>query len=170
MENQFPSRTCATIGVDFRIKTIQISDKTIKLQIWDTSGNEIHRSMDKVYLRNASGIIYCYSCTEKYSFDQLEYFISDTHQCPINNVAEIISCDKIDLSSNRKTSTKEGRAFASKNSMEYIECSAKTGENIDFLFEEMIRLVLEKNPNLFEPQISSTLQNSPKKKNGCKPQ
>jgi Ras-related protein Rab-8A len=70
-EQEFKSSYVATIGVDFKIKTIQVEDKRFKLQIWDTAGQERFKNITQTYYKGAVGIILAYSVIEESTFDNI---------------------------------------------------------------------------------------------------
>jgi len=61
----------ATIGVDFKIKTLTVNNHRLKFQIWDTAGQERYRNIAQTYYKGAHGIILCYSITDPKSFDNI---------------------------------------------------------------------------------------------------
>ena len=70
-ENTFKQNYIATIGVDFKIKTITVRDKRIKLQIWDTAGQQRFKNVTQAYYKGAAGIIMVYSITEARTFQNI---------------------------------------------------------------------------------------------------
>lgn len=65
----------ATVGVDFRAKTLKIENKSLRLQIWDTAGQERFRTVTKSYYKGAEGVIICYSCIDRQSFENVEVWM-----------------------------------------------------------------------------------------------
>ena len=74
-DDQFPTSHMPTIGIDFRIKTIQMNNKSVKLQVWDTAGQERFRTITQTYYKGAMGILLVYDCGEESSFNNIENWL-----------------------------------------------------------------------------------------------
>jgi len=144
MTNLFISDTQMTIGVDFEIKTIVIDGKTIKLQIWDFGGEERFRFLLPRYIRGAGGGIFMYDITNYSSLAHVDDWLS-----VIEEVEEefpiILVGGKLDLKQERKVSKKEGIKIAKSRKLNtLIECSSKTGENVELIFSTIAKLMLNR--------------------------
>ncbi|TFG17197.1 MAG: GTP-binding protein [Promethearchaeota archaeon] len=142
--NMFISDTQMTIGVDFEIKTINIDEKTIKLQIWDFGGEERFRFLLPRYIRGAGGGIFMYDITNYSSLIHVDDWLS-----VIEEVEEefpiILVGGKLDLEHNREVSKKEGVKIAKSRKINtLIECSSKTGENVELIFDRIAKLMLNR--------------------------
>jgi len=132
-----------SIGIDFWVKTLNIDKKKIKLQIWDLGGEERLRFLLPTYVRGADGALFIYDVTNYASIDNIDDWLSiirkeDRAEIPILLVG-ILSNEK----NKRQVSAEKGKEIAkSKNLNGYIECSVKTGDNIEKTFEVLSRLVL----------------------------
>ena len=128
-----------SIGVDFFSKTISYKGKPIKLQIWDSAGQEKFKSLIPNYIRGASLVILVYDISNKKSFDNLNSWIEF-----VNNYenAKIVICgNKIDLKEKREVSTEEGEKFSEEKKLDFFEVSAKDETNlIKVLFNSIISL------------------------------
>ncbi|MHA2430685.1 MAG: Rab family GTPase [Promethearchaeota archaeon] len=144
MTNLFISDTQMTIGVEFVIKTIYIDGKEIKLQIWDFGGEERFRFLLPKYIRGASGGILMYDITDNTSLLHVEDWLSVIHET--GEVFPIILIGgKSDLEAYRQISSEEGLEVAKSNDLnEFFECSSKTGENVEKVFEILARLMSKK--------------------------
>ena len=74
-DDKYKPTHSATLGVDFKIKTIKIDDKKIKMQIWDTAGQEKFRNITATYYKGSAGVIFVYSVTDRKTFDSMESWI-----------------------------------------------------------------------------------------------
>ena len=143
-DKKFKNDNDPTIGVEFGSKTLDIRGKVIKLQIWDTAGQESFRSITRSYFRGAIGAILTFDITNRDSFQQLSSFISETSSCASQNLVLILVGNKSDLESKREVSKEEAESFAASHGLMYIETSAKTNENVDFCFNSLAEQVLQR--------------------------
>ena len=140
-ENYFLDREDPTIGVDFRCKVININDIKIKIQIWDTAGQEKFRSITRTYYRAASAIVIVFDLTDPESFEDIERWHQEAKT--LNSDATIFLVgNKSDLP--RKVNQTEINDYVQQNNLTYIECSAKTSNNINTLFEVIGKILYEK--------------------------
>jgi Ras-related protein Rab-1A len=138
-EGIFSENYISTIGVDFKIRKLDCDGTTIKLQIWDTAGQDRFRTITRSYYRGSNGIILVYDITNRESFNQLQYWIKeiDTHASP--HVCRLLVGNKSDLNAKRAIMTEEGTAFARQFGIPFIETSALNTSNIDTMFLTMAR-------------------------------
>ena len=123
-----------TVGIDFFTKNIFHDDKAIRLILWDTAGQERFRSLIPSYLRNADCIIIVFDITNKDSFLSVDHWLKDVKTHSLQHTFFILCGNKSDLKDKRNVSEKEIQDFIEKNSLEYIECSAMSGEGVKKLF------------------------------------
>lgn len=127
----------STIGVDFKIRTIELDGKTIKLQIWDTAGQERFRTITSSYYRGAHGIIVVYDVTDNESFNNVKQWLHEIDRYACENVNKLLVGNKSDLTSKRVVSTEQGKEFADSLGIEFLETSAKTSTNVEQAFLTM---------------------------------
>jgi len=140
----FISDTQMTIGVDFEIKTIVIDGKTIKLQIWDFGGEERFRFLLPKYIRGASGGIFMYDITNYSSLAHVDDWLSVVEEVE-EEFPIILVGGKSDLVQERRVSKEEGIKIAKSRKLNtLIECSSKTGENIELIFNTIAKLMLNR--------------------------
>ncbi|CAK73115.1 unnamed protein product (macronuclear) [Paramecium tetraurelia] len=142
-ENQFRNHFYNTIGVDFKIKVFQIDRSTVKLQIWDTAGQDRFRTITSSYYRGAQGIIIVFDVTDRESFNQIRQWIQEIDKFAAESVNKILVGNKID-SSQRRVSTDEAEALAKSYNISYIETSAKTNINIENCFSLITRQIIQR--------------------------
>ncbi|XP_003379377.1 GTP-binding protein Ypt2 [Trichinella spiralis] len=135
----FLERQGSTIGVDFTMKTLIVDGKRVKLQVWDTGGQERFRTITQSYYRSANGIIICYDVTCRKSFKNVRRWLDDVLKFAAPNVVKLLVATKIDLENDRLVSTEEGEALAQAEQMNFIETSAKENLNVDQAFENLAK-------------------------------
>ena len=141
-DGQFPEAHMATIGVEFKDKIINVGKWKVRLQIWDTSGQERFRSITQNFYRNADGIIFVYDVTNKESFSHIKDWLMDS-QVEDSDIKRMLVGNKIDLEDKRVIDTEKMNTFAEGKKMKCFETSAKSGENVETIFQEISSLILE---------------------------
>merc|ERR1711934_962636 len=127
----------STIGVDFKIRTIQLEGKTIKLQIWDTAGQERFRTITSSYYRGAHGIIVVYDITDADSFANVRQWLEEIQRYACEGVNKLLVGNKCDLASKRLVEKKTAEEFAEKFGITFLETSAKNNQNVEAAFMTM---------------------------------
>ncbi len=133
-----------TIGVEFGARLINIDNQQIKLQIWDTAGQESFRSITRSYYRDAAGALLVYDITRRESFNHLTRWLEEARQNGNPNMAVMLIGNKSDLEHRRAVTTKEGEAFAAENGLVFLETSAKTAANVEAAFLKTAESIYEK--------------------------
>ena len=132
-----------TIGVDFKVKSLQIDNKRVKMQIWDTAGQERFRNVISSYFKGAHGILLIYDITARDSFKELENWLGEVERNATPQVLKILIGNKCDLDEQRQITVDEGEAFAARNGMKFIETSAKNNTNVNEAFEALAKIMFE---------------------------
>jgi len=157
-DNTFNSTFISTIGIDFKIQTLEIDGKRIKLQVWDTAGQERFRTITTAYYRGAMGILLVYDVTSKKSFDNITNWLRNIEEHASEGVEKLLVGNKSDLEEKRAISEEEGQLLAVQHSIDFIEASALSGENVREAFMRMARRVKIKH----ESKVSQTSPSTPK--------
>jgi len=140
VSGSYPEHSKTTIGVDFSKKTVQINDKNYLINIWDKSGQERFRTLPTMYYRNASGVIMVYDITCRDSFLALNSWLGEIQTHLPDKIPVILLAHKADLDRGRTVQESEGRDFSSANNIIFMEASAKTGLNVEEVFDRLIRM------------------------------
>ncbi|KAG6415985.1 hypothetical protein SASPL_123406 [Salvia splendens] len=127
----------STIGVDFKIRTVEQDGKTIKLQIWDTAGQERFRTITSSYYRGAHGIIIVYDVTDQESFNNVKQWLNEIDRYASENVNKLLVGNKCDLADNRAVPYETAKAFADEIGIPFMETSAKNATNVEQAFMAM---------------------------------
>lgn len=148
-DDEFNEKQASTIGVDFKTKFMQVRGKKLKLALWDTAGQERFRTLTSSYYRGAQGIILCYDCTQRSTFEHVKYWQDEVRRYSTNQDAILmLVSNKVDLPEVQVSRT-EGEEFAFAQSMMFIETSAKTRQGIKQAFEEVVFKILD-TPSLLQ--------------------
>lgn len=137
----------STIGVDFKIRTIELDGKTIKLQIWDTAGQERFRTITSSYYRGAHGIIVVYDVTDQESFNNVKQWLHEIDRYACENVNKLLVGNKSDLTAKRVVSTDAAKEFAESLGIEFLETSAKNAANVEKAFMMMAAQIKKRMAN-----------------------
>jgi Ras-related protein Rab-2A len=133
-----------TIGVEFGSRMVSIDDKQIKLQIWDTAGQESFRSITRSYYRGAAGALLVYDVTRRDTFEHLASWLEDAKQHANPNMTIMLVGNKADLEHRRAVAKEEGAAFAEEHGLLFLETSAKTSANVEEAFIAAAGKICEK--------------------------
>ena len=142
VDGYFPTVYVATIGVEYKIKRININGIDISLQIWDTAGQERFRGITKNFMKGADGIIYVYDITKKSSFESLKNWIFQSEEAT-EGFKKIIIGNKIDLDKERQITEESLNKFCQSRNIKGMEVSAKNDVNVNECFETLAKLIIE---------------------------
>jgi Ras-related protein Rab-8A len=136
-DDAFNSTFISTIGIDFKIRTIELGDKKIKLQIWDTAGQERFRTITTAYYRGAMGILLVYDITNEKSFENIKTWIKNIEQHASADVEKMILGNKCDMEDKRKITKEQGEQLAKEYNVKFMETSAMNRTNVEKAFTEI---------------------------------
>lgn len=141
-KNQFDSNYNATVGFEFFTFNVKINNQVVKLQLWDTCGQEIYRSLITNFYRNSSLAMMVYSIDNKESFDNIDIWLKElkTHANPDAKV--FLIGNKLDLDNQRKVTKEQAAKYKEDYNIDYfLECSAKSGLNAQTVFLEAAKIM-----------------------------
>ncbi|CAG9311204.1 unnamed protein product [Blepharisma stoltei] len=158
-EGRFKDDHAVTIGVEYGSKMLTVNDKRVKLQIWDTAGQEDYRSITRSFYRNAHGIILMYDLTRTETFDHLPDWLKEARQNAGNDVMIFLVANVLDLADEeREVFAESGRAFAQENKLSgFIEASAKTSENVKDVFTKFSEILYQKHGERMAKEASKVV-------------
>jgi len=143
-DNTYTDSYISTIGVDFKIRTLDIDGKTVKLQIWDTAGQERFRTITSSYYRGAHGIIVVYDVTDKVSFNNVKQWLGEIDRYACQSVNKLLVGNKADLVEKKVVEYNEAKEFADSLGISFLETSAKSAHNVEEAFLTMTRQIKER--------------------------
>ena len=142
VQNRFDESYQATIGFEFLLMHYKINELKFKLQIWDTCGQEMYRSLVQGFYRNTSLAIIVYDVNNPKSFEGLEVWLKDLRQQTEQEIPIFIVGNKSDME--KKVSTEDAKIFSTSNRTKYFaECSARSGYNVKEIFNEAAKQLYE---------------------------
>ena len=169
IEDKFNTDSIPTTGLDLKTADLLINNKKVRVQLWDTVGQEKYKSITQNLILRVQGIIILFDITNKDSFNNLNEWIKTVREQVGNNLAILLVGNKCDLEENRLVFKEEANIFAKNEKIKYIETSCKTGENIikaiDYICEKIINSFTLKNDLSFSLDSSSLIVG--KRKNCC---
>ena len=129
-DNKFRVQHELTIGVEFGAKTIELNNKTIKIQIWDTAGQEQFQAITRTYYKGAIGALLVYDITRRDTFTHVTKWLEEVKSNSSKSICVILIGNKKDLEDKRQVTYEEGESFAKENGLMFLETSAKTAYNV----------------------------------------
>ena len=144
LHNEFHEDTKSTVGVEFGSKKMVIENTSIKLQIWDTAGEERYRSITSAYYKGSKGCFIVYDITNPQSFEDIQKWYEEIKRSGDKGVSIILVGNKCDLEHQRAVTKNEGNEMALKYGIKYLETSAKDTINIENLFFDTAKNLLAK--------------------------
>jgi small GTP-binding protein len=125
-------------------KNIQINDRNVRIQIWDTAGQEAFRSITRAYYKNSTCAFIVYDISERKTFDNVKSWLNECKDICYKDILICLIGNKCDLDTKRVVSSEEGQKFAEENNLLFFETSAKDGTNIQEVFVETVTIIVEK--------------------------
>ncbi|XP_064937546.1 ras-related protein RABB1c-like [Musa acuminata AAA Group] len=142
--NWFRHSQDSIVGLEFVPRMITIDSKPIKLQIWDTVGQEAFGSITRSYYRGAAGALLVYDITRRETFNHLASWLEDAREHAGANVTIMLIGNKCDLACRRTVETEEGEQFAKEHGLIFMETSAKTAQNVEEAFINTAEAIYKK--------------------------
>jgi len=172
-DNTFSGSYITTIGVDFKIRTINVDGERVKLQIWDTAGQERFRTITSTYYRGTHGVIVVYDVCNADTFQNVKRWLHEIEQnCDVVN--KILVGNKNDDPSRKVVSTPDAQRFADQMDIKLFETSAKDNVNVEEMFTCITKMVLrskrehQRKQQQSDQQSAIRLQKGPSGKTGKK--
>ena len=163
----FTKSHMTTLQIDFKIKIINLENKRIKLQIWDTGGEERFRTLLKTYYKGAQGLILMYDVSDPNTFKYIRDWMKQIEKHGNKSIKKILvgnNCDSPD----RVISEEEGKKLADEFNLDYFESSTKTNKNVSEVFYYLAKEILKEQGIIKDEEtIKLGNINGKRKKNGC---
>lgn len=175
--DEYNNEKYVSIGFDFKTKELEVEDKLVRQQLWDTSGQERFRALAKSHYKSLSGVVLVFDITNEKSFESIEKWRSDALENANNeNLQFILIGNKKDLKSNRKITVEQGKELAKKLNMSYFETTIEDNDSIQTALSgiskdicsanqkaRMMKSGMKNNQAEKEPELSKSMTKSQKK-------
>ena len=159
--SEFDQAYSPTVGVSFIAKNIIFENQTVRIQLWDTAGQEVYRALTYSYFRDADCALIVYDIADEGSFKELQDWVDDVKAHTSKECVSFIVGNKIDLDSDRKISFQQGLDFAKENKLQFFEVSAKTGDGLNLLLDSCVSAI-------FQNKISNPPKPEVQERSGCR--
>ncbi|CAL9728103.1 ras-related protein Sec4p [Monosporozyma unispora] len=143
VEDRFNPSFITTIGIDFKIKTVDINGKKVKLQLWDTAGQERFRTITTAYYRGAMGIIMVYDVTDERTYANIKQWYKTVTEHSNDDAQILLVGNKSDMDT-RVVSYEQGEELSRELNIRFMESSAKDDTNVNEVFFTLAKLIQEK--------------------------
>ena len=168
VDDSFLDLHMATIGLDYRLKTLILEEqKIVKVQLWDTAGQDKFRAITRNYYKGASGIILIFDVTNVKSYENIKKWINEIKEEISEKVKIVLIGNKIDNVQERKISKEQGDKLASEIGVKFFETSAKTGEGINESVFFLVKKIFENDPEVKNKYQGRNLKMYNKKRKCC---
>ncbi|KAL9443528.1 hypothetical protein AB3S75_016818 [Citrus x aurantiifolia] len=147
VKGQFFDFQESTIGAAFFTQVLSLNEVTIKFDIWDTAGQERYHSLAPMYYRGAAAAVVVYDTTSMDSFERAKKWVQELQRQGNPNLIMFLVANKVDLEEKRKVKNEEGELYAQENGLSFLETSAKSAHNVNELFYEIAKRLVEANPS-----------------------
>ncbi|XP_037701950.1 EF-hand calcium-binding domain-containing protein 4B isoform X3 [Choloepus didactylus] len=163
-EGRFSPGIAATVGIDYRVKTVTVDGSRVALQLWDTAGQERYRCITRQFFRKADGVIVMYDLTAKESFLAVRQWLSSVEEAVGDCIPVLLLGNKIDIEKEREVPRGLGEQLAKENNLIFYECSAFSGHNAKESLLHLARILKEQEDTAREDTIRVS---RPAKKKSC---
>ena len=168
-DNTFLDLHMSTIGLDYRLKTMILDNQRIvKVQLWDTAGQDKYRAITRNYYRGANGIILLFDVTNEKTYDNIKKWIISIKEEISDHICIVLIANKIDNVQERKINKEKGEKLAETYGIKLFECSAKTGEGVNESVFYLVEKIVENDPDFKNRGNNLRLITNKKKKKCCK--
>ncbi|KAM4733445.1 EF-hand calcium-binding domain-containing protein 4B [Anableps anableps] len=164
-DDRFHPGTCATVGIDYSVKTITVDNSQVALQLWDTAGQERYRSITKQFFRKADGVIVMYDVTAEQSFTAVRQWLTSVKEGTGGEIPIMLLGNKTDKETEREVQKEVGERLAKDCQMTFFECSACSGANVAESMVYLARILKEQEDQ--EKEKTVQLISSPSKRRSC---
>lgn len=143
-DNKFVHNNNPTIGMDFKVKMLEHNGRRVKLQIWDSAGQERFQTITQQYYRNTQGIMLVYDVTSDASFNNVSQWVAQIRSQGAEKADTMLLGNKSDKINEKVIDADQGKALADEYQMPFFETSASLGDNVDTAFTTLVAMVMKR--------------------------
>lgn len=166
VNNSFNETEESSMAPSISEKPIEVNKQDILLKIWDTAGQERYMTLTKQYFQGLEGLLLVYDVTTRETFEKIQFWIKNIQEnLDITSVKINLAANKVDKEKERKVSTEEGQELAKSLGIDYFEVSAKTGLNIEAIFQDLAKKIISSGK--IKSDTIAINNKKEKKKEGC---
>ncbi|XP_077150989.1 EF-hand calcium-binding domain-containing protein 4B-like isoform X1 [Ranitomeya variabilis] len=166
-EGSYSKKTSATIGIDYRIKSLIVDNKQYALQLWDTAGQERFYSITEQFFRKADGMVIMYDVTSRETFTGVRRWLNCIQEKAMDDIIILLLGNKLDCDSERQVTFDDGQRLAQEHKLLFTECSAASGKNITEALIQIVRSLREHEENMKNNVVTLKRSETLKKTNCC---
>ncbi|XP_061274189.1 EF-hand calcium-binding domain-containing protein 4B isoform X1 [Bos javanicus] len=163
-DGRFSPGSAATVGIDYRVKTVRVDDSRVAVQLWDTAGQERYRCITQQFFRKADGVVVMYDLTARQSFLDVRQWLSSVEEAVGDRIPVLLLANKIDNEKEREVPRGLGEQLAKEHDLIFYECSAYSGHNTEEPVLHLARILKEQEDTVREDTIQV---DHPAKKKAC---
>ncbi|XP_055250403.1 EF-hand calcium-binding domain-containing protein 4B isoform X1 [Moschus berezovskii] len=163
-DGRFSPGSAATVGLDYRVKTVRVDDSRVAVQLWDTAGQERYRCITQQFFRKADGVVVMYDLTARQSFLDVRQWLSSVEEAVGDRIPVLLLGNKIDNEKEREVPRGLGEQLAKEHNLIFYECSAYSGHNTEESVLHLARVLKEQEDTVREDTIQV---DRPAKKKAC---
>ncbi|XP_006069070.1 EF-hand calcium-binding domain-containing protein 4B [Bubalus kerabau] len=163
-DGRFSPGSAATVGIDYRVKTVRVDDSRVAVQLWDTAGQERYRCITQQFFRKADGVVVMYDLTARQSFLDVRQWLSSVEEAVGDRIPVLLLANKIDNEKEREVPRGLGEQLAKEHDLIFYECSAYSGHNTEEPVLHLARILKEQEDTVREETIQV---DRPAKKKAC---
>ena len=162
ISNEYDPNSQSTIGVELSTKNYKFDKDEVKVQLWDTAGQEKYRSITSSYYKGAQGCLLVYDITRKATFENIDKWYSELKSGADNDINAILVGNKCDLENERQVTVEEAQKKAKLFNMAFMETSALNGTNVEKAFNELVNNVYQNNKQIFHQDVNIRIDDKDK--------
>jgi len=151
-DDSYSEAHSATIGVDFKVRSLDVGSTRVRLQLWDTAGQERFRTITSSYYRRAHGIVVVFDLTDRRSFEHVRPWLHEIEKYAAGCLFRLIVGNKADLASQRVVTQEEAAGLAESMGISYKETSARDASNVEGVFTALVEQLLAGRAQEEEPK------------------
>lgn len=155
VNNKFSADQQSTLEATYLEKRLNLGNKSVRLNIWDTAGQERYHALGPIYYRDANGALLVYDITDRDSFTKVRNWVKELRKIIGKNIVLVIAGNKCDLEKLRQVEESEANEYAASVGAIHIQCSAKTGINVEQAFLEITKGMMAPTANNNNTQSQS---------------